>query len=79
MADINKLSGLKMLKSLTLHGNPIENRPGYRHHVITLLPQLLTLDFSGVTMADRATAHTWSTMIAPPRKLRKSKKKEDDD
>lgn len=49
--------------------------PGYKHHVLSELPQLQTLDFSRVTKSDRATASTWHHMIAP--KVKKAKKKED--
>jgi Leucine-rich repeat (LRR) protein len=66
IADVDKLSRLGRLKSLTLHGNPIESNAGYRQYIICHLPQLLTFDFSGITKSDRATADTWITMIAPP-------------
>ena len=66
IADVDKLSALNRLKSLTLHGNPIESNPGYRHYIICHLPQLQTFDFSGVTKSDRASAQTWRTMIALP-------------
>lgn len=40
------------LYSLTLHGNPIEERKGYRNRVLSMLPQLKSLDFTNVTSAD---------------------------
>lgn len=71
IAEIDKLSALHRLKSLTLHGNHIESNVGYRQYVICKLPQLQTFDFSGITKSDRATAETWRTMIAPlPKKIK---------
>ena len=75
IAGINKLSALQKLKSLTLHGNPIETNAGYRHYVIMHIPQLQTLDFSAVTKSDRATAETWSTMTAVPKRGKQNKAK----
>lgn len=74
IAEIDKLSALDKLKSLTLHGNHIESNAGYRQYVICHLPQLQTIDFSGVTKSDRATAQTWISMIAPPSNKSKKKK-----
>jgi len=36
------------LKSLTLHGNPIEEEKNYRFYVILMIPQLVNLNFSGI-------------------------------
>ena len=71
MSHVDKLSSLRKLKSLTLHGNPIEINTGYRYYVLSRLPQLQTFDFSGITKADRATSETWKTMIAPKPKAKK--------
>ena len=73
IAEVDKLSALPKLKTLALHGNPIEVTPGYHHYVLSHIPQLQTLDFSGITKADRATAQTWSTMIAPKPRTKKRK------
>ena len=73
MTQVDKLSTLTKLKSLTLHGNPIEINSGYRFYVISRIPQLQTFDFSGITKADRASCETWRTMIAPKPKPRKRK------
>ncbi|BES96668.1 Leucine-rich repeat-containing protein [Nesidiocoris tenuis] len=53
---LSVLKPLKMLEglySLTLHGNPLEERKGYRNKVIASLPHLKSLDFNNVTSADR--------------------------
>jgi len=71
ISEVDKLSELPKLKSLTLHGNPIEIAPGYRHYVLSQVTQLQTFDFGGITKADRATAETWKTMITPKSKTRK--------
>lgn len=77
IAEVDKLSSLSRLKSLALHGNPIEVTPGYRHYVLSRLPQLQTFDFGGITKADRATAETWTKMIGPKQKPKKKKVSED--
>ena len=56
LSEVDKLARLKNLRNLTLHGNPIESEPGYRQYVVKKLPQLKTLDFSGITKGDRAMA-----------------------
>ncbi|KAK9502110.1 hypothetical protein O3M35_012702 [Rhynocoris fuscipes] len=57
LADLPSiLKTLKMLLelySLTLHGNPVEERKGYRSKVLAYLPHLKSLDFNNVTSADR--------------------------
>ena len=73
LSNVDKLSALTKLKTLTLHGNPVEGTPGYRCYVISAVPQLKTFDFSGVTKEERTTAATWTRMNArKPRSKRKS-------
>ncbi|KAF6104366.1 hypothetical protein HJG60_011318 [Phyllostomus discolor] len=62
LGEVNKLAILPRLRSLTLHGNPIEEEKGYRQYVLCTLPRITTLDFSGVTKADRTTAEVWKRM-----------------
>ena len=59
LSEVDKLASLPRLKTLTLHGNPIETTAGYRTHIIHCLPQLQTLDFSGVTRSEKKLAATW--------------------
>lgn len=75
VSHVDKLASLGKLKSLTLHGNPMEAAHGYRHYVVCVLPQLQTLDFSGITKVERATADSWLRMNAAkkPRSKMKSK------
>ncbi|KAF6207836.1 hypothetical protein GE061_016285 [Apolygus lucorum] len=49
LENVARLRGLKKLRTLTLHGCPVELLPFYRQHVISLLPQLKSLDFGTVT------------------------------
>lgn len=56
MNSILKLRKLLKLRTLTLHGNPIESLPNYRSYVITILPKILNLDFSPVISAERKKA-----------------------
>ncbi|CAH8520111.1 unnamed protein product [Heterobilharzia americana] len=54
--DVLKLKQLPLLSKLTLHGNPIEKEKGYFHVVLSILPRLVTLDFTGISRADQQTA-----------------------
>ncbi|BES88075.1 Leucine-rich repeat-containing protein [Nesidiocoris tenuis] len=49
LENVAKLKSLKKLRTLTLHGCPVELVPFYRQHVISMLPQLKNLDFATVT------------------------------
>lgn len=62
VSQVDKLGPLNRLKSLTLHGNPVEISPGYRFYVVSRLPQLQTFDFSGITKEERGSAETWQRM-----------------
>ncbi len=56
LTEIDKLTQLKELTVLTLHGNPIENLPGYRHYILLKLPKLKHLNFAGISRNDKMTA-----------------------
>ncbi|KAK7866919.1 hypothetical protein R5R35_001659 [Gryllus longicercus] len=47
------LKALSDLYNLTLHGNPIESKKGYRSKVLASLNKLRSLDFINVTQAER--------------------------
>ncbi|XP_069327132.1 leucine-rich repeat-containing protein 51 isoform X2 [Eulemur rufifrons] len=70
LGEVNKLAVLPRLRSLTLHGNPMEEEKGYRHYVLCTLPRITTLDFGGVTKADRTTAEVWKRMNIKPKKAK---------
>ena len=55
-SDLKRLTQLKELYSLTLHGNPIENAPNYRSSVISMFPDLKSLDFAKVTEDEKDSA-----------------------
>ena len=59
-AEIDKLSELCRLRSLTLHGNPVESLDDYRMCVLSKLPQLMNIDFSAVTKQDRRSVLVWT-------------------
>ncbi|XP_020823500.1 leucine-rich repeat-containing protein 51 isoform X2 [Phascolarctos cinereus] len=69
LPEVDKLSSLPKLRSLTLHGNPIEEEKGYRQYVLSILPRITTFDFSGVTKQDRITATIWRQMNVKPKKV----------
>uniref|UniRef100_A0A452GJU9 Leucine-rich repeat-containing protein 51 n=1 Tax=Gopherus agassizii TaxID=38772 RepID=A0A452GJU9_9SAUR len=71
LSEVDKLAVLPHLRTLTLHGNPIEEEKGYRSYVLSVLPQLKSFDFSGVTKQDRSTATFWRRMNVKPKKVKK--------
>uniref|UniRef100_A0A8C3T0Z8 Leucine-rich repeat-containing protein 51 n=1 Tax=Chelydra serpentina TaxID=8475 RepID=A0A8C3T0Z8_CHESE len=71
LSEVDKLAILPRLRTLTLHGNPIEEEKGYRSYVLSVLPQLKSFDFSGVTKQDRSTATIWRRMNVKPKKVKK--------
>lgn len=64
ISQVDKLVPLGRLKSLTLHGNPVEVFPGYRSYIVSTLPQLQTFDFSGITKNERTISVAWQIMNA---------------
>jgi len=53
LTEIDKLAKLPNLRSLTLHGNPIEEEKNYRFYVILMIPQLINLNFSGISKQEK--------------------------
>ena len=51
--EVEKLRGLKNLRTLSLEENPVAQTDNYRQLVIQALPQLIFLDFQRVTQAER--------------------------
>ncbi|KAJ8675285.1 hypothetical protein QAD02_011071 [Eretmocerus hayati] len=56
MNSLVKLRKLTHLRTLTLHGNPLEQMPAYRRYVVAILPQITNLDFSPVLEIERRRA-----------------------
>jgi Leucine-rich repeat (LRR) protein len=87
LGEIDKLKKLKNLTALTLHGNPCENLPCFRHYVLSKLTNLKHLNFSGVSKADKATASVivktnkmnLVAVVAGKNDKPKAKKKDDDE
>jgi len=78
MMEVDKLTDLTQLISLTLHGNPIEELGNYHLYIISQIPQLKTLDFCTVTKGNRKTASTWESMRGrDPFKLLSMKKQQE--
>ncbi|KPP73676.1 leucine-rich repeat-containing protein 51-like [Scleropages formosus] len=65
LSEVEKLAVLPFLHTLTLHGNSIENKRGYRGRVIAALPHLKTLDFSTVTKEERTMSRIWHKSKTP--------------
>lgn len=75
IGQVDKLRGLSKLRSLTLHGNPLEETPNYRFYVIAHLPSLRSLDFSPVTPVERDRATSWFSMYGKQLKSSRRRKK----
>jgi hypothetical protein len=72
IAEVERLKGLQ-LKTLTLHGNPVEKIPHYRDIVLSIFPTLKTLDFSAITTRDRDRAAHINIARAKKRKSPQAK------
>ncbi len=56
LRDLEPLAGMPTIQRLSLVDNPVTKLPGYREHVISLLPGLRLLDFKRVSPAERSRA-----------------------
>ncbi|KAG7378451.1 hypothetical protein PHYPSEUDO_010074 [Phytophthora pseudosyringae] len=76
-SDIDALAKwLPRLHSITLHGNPLEEKKHYRNYVIASFPNLKQLNFSSVTPGDRDKAETWARIY---KNARNGGKRRDED
>ncbi|KAL1502813.1 hypothetical protein ABEB36_007905 [Hypothenemus hampei] len=64
--EVFKLRPLKELRKVTFHGNPIANYPRYRSYVVSVLPQIVNLDFTPVVKTEKLYA-------MPPEVIKKFK------
>ncbi|KAK1943349.1 Leucine-rich repeat-containing protein 51 [Phytophthora citrophthora] len=76
-SDIDALAKcLPRLHSITLHGNPIEEKKHYRNYAIAAFPNLKQLNFSSVTPGDRDKAETWARIYKNARNGGKSREED---
>jgi Leucine-rich repeat (LRR) protein len=59
MNELKKLIGITKLKTLTIHGNPLDQLPNFRIYIIGILPNLKRLDTVLVTYKERDNAQVW--------------------
>lgn len=72
-SDIDHIAKyLTKLRSISMHGNPIEEKKHYRNYIIHSLPSLIQLDFSPITKIDREKAQTWSSVYRKKLEARKN-------
>lgn len=64
MKEVMKLANCGV-KSLTLYGNAIDQLPGYRMYVITLLPQIKRLDSVLITKLEKDNSLVFGQRIVP--------------
>eukprot|EP00730_Choanoeca_flexa_P020156 TRINITY_DN9855_c0_g1_i3.p1 TRINITY_DN9855_c0_g1~~TRINITY_DN9855_c0_g1_i3.p1 ORF type:complete len:212 (+),score=29.13 TRINITY_DN9855_c0_g1_i3:74-709(+) len=72
--QVQRLSKMSTLRSLSLHGNPVEMVDGYRNYTIAVVPSLKKLDFTTVTPSERERSETWCASLAPKQLSTKRKK-----
>ena len=61
VAELRKITQLP-LKSLTIHGNPVEAKKDVKNFLISMIPTLEKLNFCPVTPQDRDNAVTWKSI-----------------
>jgi len=59
MNQFIKLKNLSMLKSLTVHGNPIVRIPNFRLYLIDIFPNLKKLDTVLVSKKEKDNSKVW--------------------
>ncbi|KER26953.1 hypothetical protein T265_05930 [Opisthorchis viverrini] len=68
--DVQRLCDLADLRKLTLHGNPVEREKNYFRIVIAILPNLISLDFTGISKADHEASRPFERSGSRGRKRR---------
>lgn len=63
LREIEKLSELKNLRSVSFLGCPVASNPQYKHFIINALPQVEMIDFRDVRDAERRRASTAPSRI----------------
>lgn len=63
LSEIKKLAAFPNLKSVSLYGNPVEEKKHYRNMILYICPNLIQLDNSPVTPAQKDKMKTWSTVF----------------
>lgn len=69
ITEFQKLQGLTELRTLTVHGNPLDTIPNFRLYIIGLLPTLKKLDSVLISKKELDNALVWRNtfkMINPP-------------
>ncbi len=59
MSELVKLTPITTLRTLTIHGNPIDTIPGFRLYIIGLLPNLQKLDTVLISKKERDNSNVW--------------------
>jgi len=59
LSELRKIQPIKTLKSLTVHGNPLDLIPSFRLYIIGLLPQLQKLDTVLISKKEKDNAHVF--------------------
>ena len=59
MKEIVKLQSIPLLRSFTIHGNPIENITNFRLYIIGYLINLKKIDTVLVSKKERDNANVW--------------------
>jgi hypothetical protein len=73
VAEVRKICKLP-LKSLTIHGNPVEEKKDIKNFIISMIPTLEKLNFCPVTPRDRDNAMTWKSINIDGKRRAKANK-----
>lgn len=71
--EVMKLRALPNLVKLTLHGNPMAEKEGYRPNVAAMLPGLKNLDFGTITKVDQDVVKTFFAKRYAPKEEEEEK------
>lgn len=60
MEELRKIQNISKLRTLTIHGNPLDQLPNFRTYVIAVLPNIKKLDTVLVSYKERDNAMVWT-------------------
>lgn len=68
LAETDKLSKCKKLRTLTVHGNPLDKTKDFRLYIIAAHTSLKALNFTSITDKERERSLIWRRMNSPKKK-----------
>eukprot|EP00041_Stephanoeca_diplocostata_P012381 m.207613 g.207613 ORF g.207613 m.207613 type:complete len:221 (-) comp18931_c0_seq1:304-966(-) len=68
LSETDKLSKCGKLRTLTVHGNPLDKTKDYRLYIISAHRSLRSLNFTSITDKERERSRIWQRLNAPKKK-----------